>query len=835
MKHLSGWILLLITNLLTLSLASSPHIAFKQFKYSGEDTTAKSALISGYYRNPVFAGFHPDPSVCRVGKDYYLVNSTFEYFPGLPIFHSTDLVNWEQVGHVIHRPEQLNYKGRQVSNGLFAPAINYHDGKFYVVCTMRAWIVNNSAPEDRPLYDGHRAIWIQEFDHKAKKMAGPRKVLVNGGVDISKKPVWIEGPHIYKRKDWYYLCCAEGGTSTNHSQVILRSKKVDGPYVPWDKNPILTQRDLNGNVPGAVTSTGHADLEIGPDGNWWAVFLAVRPYEGGFSPMGRETFLLPVTWTEDDWPVILPAGQRVPLVEKSPGGAVVQPSQSTPLNGSFTWHDNFDEKDLSLEWIMLREPDKQWWKVNPKAGKLELLPRSEKLYGTGNPSYLGRRVRHADYTATLTVEVPKEEGLSAGLALFMTERYHYFLGVRRSNDNVGVYLECVKGGQVDQIAAADLPPVDEIDLRIETQKDRCAFLYRPKGGDWQTLVKNADAKMISSSVPDGMFLGTTVGPHVRIDDESFTSGAEIKSEFQLTGNPIFRDCFTADPAPLVVGDTLYVYVGHDEAHGNQMFNITEWLCYSTEDMKTWTAHGSAMKPTDFEWAVSDAWASQVIEKDGMFYFYTTVQHGPPHVGKAIGVAISDSPTGPFVDARGTALVTDETTPSSRPWNDIDPTVFIDDNGTAYMAWGNPYLYFAKLKSNMIEIDGKIEQIELPNYTEGPWLHKRGDMYYLTYAAFAHQGMWEKICYATAPKITGPWIYQGILTDQTKNSYTIHPGIVEFKDQWYLFYHNADLVLNGESGAIGRRSVCVEYLYYNGDGTMQLVKQTKEGISIPPKN
>jgi xylan 1,4-beta-xylosidase len=135
-------------------------------------------------------------------------------------------------------------------------------------------------------------------------MIGPRKVLVNGGVDISKKPIWIEGPHIYKVNGWYYLNCAEGGTGPQHSQVILRSKNVDGPYTPWEKNPILTQRDLSADVPDASTCTGHADLVIGPDNNWWAVFLAVRPYQGRFSPMGRETYLLPVKWTEDGWPVI---------------------------------------------------------------------------------------------------------------------------------------------------------------------------------------------------------------------------------------------------------------------------------------------------------------------------------------------------------------------------------------------------------------------------------------------------------------------------------------------------------------------------------------------------
>ena len=305
--------------------------------------------------------------------------------------------------------------------------------------------------------------------------------------------------------------------------------------------------------------------------------------------------------------------------------------------------------------------------------------------------------------------------------------------------------------------------------------------------------------------------------------------AEPKS-FQLEGNPIFRDAFTADPAPLVVGDTLYVYVGHDEAHGNEMYTITEWLCYSTKDMKTWTSHGSVLKPTDFKWAVADAWASQVVEKDGKFYYYTTVQHGAPHNCKAIGVAVADSPTGPFVDALGKALVIDSDTPGGG-WNDIDPTVLIDDDGTAWMSWGNGSCFLAKLKPNMIEIDGDIQQIRLERYIEGPWLHKRGDLYYLTYAGFS--GGSENIRYGTASEITGPWTYQGELTGNAKNSFTIHPGIVEFKGQWYLFYHNATLTLNGESGATGRRSVCVDYLYYNADGTMKPVTQTLESVTVPP--
>lgn len=307
--------------------------------------------------------------------------------------------------------------------------------------------------------------------------------------------------------------------------------------------------------------------------------------------------------------------------------------------------------------------------------------------------------------------------------------------------------------------------------------------------------------------------------------------------FKNTGNPLIKDKFTADPAPLVYDGRLYLYVGHDEyyegqdsASGGKEFNITEWLCYSTDDMQTWTDHGSVLKPTDFEWGVGEAWASQVIERDGKFYYYTTVQAGEPYNSKAIGIAVGDSPTGPFKDAIGKPLVTDDMTSNGARgwWNDIDPTAFIDDNGEAWLSWGNGTCFLAKLKPNLIEIDGEIEVIEVPRFVEGPWLHKHNDIYYLTYASIG-KGR-ETIAYATAPSMKGPWTPQGELTGMAENSFTIHPGIIEFKGQWYLFYHNAVLSIDGHAGAIGRRSVCVDKLYYNSDGTMQFVEQTKEGVA-----
>jgi alpha-N-arabinofuranosidase len=552
--HLAA-IVLTLSTATTVPLRAEPvPVAFDWFEYSG--TNAFEAKTGpGEYQNPILTGFYPDPSACRVGDDFYLINSTFAYFPGIPIFHSRDLVNWKHVGHVIHRPDQLRYDRVGVSGGIFAPAITHHKDTFYVVCTQvggngnfvvtatnaagpwsdptelrfegidpslffdddgRAWMVNNGAPEGQPLYNGHRAIWIQEFDHAARKMVGPRKVIVNGGIDLSKKPIWIEGPHIYKRDGWYYLCCAEGGTGPQHSQVILRSKNVDGPYTPWEKNPILTQRDLSPNAPEAVTCTGHADLVIGPDNNWWAVFLGVRPYQGRFSPMGRETFLLPVKWTDDGWPTILPPGQRVPMVGKTPRGVSVKPSEVLPLNGNFNWRDDFKETSLSPAWIMLRAPKETWWKLD--GGKLKLTPRADVLSSRVNPSFLGRRVQHARFTASTSVEVPSVPNVSAGLAVFQGERHHYFAGVRRDTNSVSLYLERFKGRGADRevVRTVNLSDVKNVKLRVTGNDAKCAFEYARDNGSWETLASDQDATLLTTDVAGG-FVGATVGPHARVE------------------------------------------------------------------------------------------------------------------------------------------------------------------------------------------------------------------------------------------------------------------------------------------------------------------------------
>ena len=288
-------------------------------------------------------------------------------------------------------------------------------------------------------------------------------------------------------------------------------------------------------------------------------------------------------------------------------------------------------------------------------------------------------------------------------------------------------------------------------------------------------------------------------------------------------NPVIKDKYTGDPAALVYKDKVYLYAGHDEAPNDfNFYKMNEWLVYSSSDMVNWQEHPVPLKVTDFAWAKSDAWAAQVIERNGKFYWYVTVEHGTIP-GKSIGVAVSDSPTGPFKDALGKAIITnDMTTKTSISWDDIDPTVIIDNDGQAYLFWGNTVCYYAKLKANMVELDGPIQTVTLPNFTEAPWIHKKNDWYYLSYA----YQFPEKIAYAMSKSINGPWEYKGILNEIAGNSNTNHQSIIAFKGKDYFIYHNGATQPNGGSF---RRSVCIDRLYYNEDGTLKRVIMTTEGI------
>ncbi|MBD1428664.1 family 43 glycosylhydrolase [Sphingobacterium litopenaei] len=290
--------------------------------------------------------------------------------------------------------------------------------------------------------------------------------------------------------------------------------------------------------------------------------------------------------------------------------------------------------------------------------------------------------------------------------------------------------------------------------------------------------------------------------------------------FKSKGNPIIQHHYTADPAALVQGDTLWMYVGHDFAGGQRGYVMKDWLVYSTTDMKTWTEYPVPLKIEDFTWAKSgDAFAGHVAERNGKYYWYISTNW------TGIGVAVADRPEGPFKDALGKPLLTNKDCfASTHSWACIDPAIFIDDDGTPWIFWGNRECYFAKLKDNMIEIDGEIKQVNFDgfSFTEAPWIHKYKGKYYLTYATEFP----EKIAYAMADNIQGPYEYKGILNEIAGNSNTNHQSVVEYKGKWYFLYHNGGIQTDGGSYS---RSVCVDLLEYNDDGTIKRINMTTEGI------
>jgi xylan 1,4-beta-xylosidase len=540
--------------IMALALVTSPAVAgdaiFSHFSYSGRDPVDTVIPVKrGQYRNPVLPGFHPDPSIVRVGVDYFLVNSSFAFYPGLPVFHSRDLTNWTQIGNAIDRPGMLDFTGLGVARAVFAPTIRYHDGVFYIINTCiecgfnfiisaknpagpwsdplflkpidgidpdlffdddgRAWITNNGPPVGTPLYDGHRAIWIQEFDLKAKTMIGQRDVIVNGGVQIADKPIWTEGPHIFKRDGWYYLIAAEGGTAGGHSETVFRSRLVTGPYVPGPVNPILTQRDLDHKRPFPVYATGHADFVQTPKGDWWAVFLGTRPYEANLTSMGRETFLLPVTWPKGGWPVILRKGKIVPQAMRRP---------SLPNAKSVTrydWRDDFTAPALSPDWLMLRTPKEHWYQLAPH--RLTVTVRPASLSGTGNPSFLAQRQRHSDATVTTAMRyAPDKVGDRAGLAVFADEQHHYFFGLSQTETGPMIVVMLRNGkddpesGKVIAVTPYPVSPDVQLHLRVSTHGATLDFAYATGDGPEHSIVTNADGRMLASE-RSNQFTGVVIG------------------------------------------------------------------------------------------------------------------------------------------------------------------------------------------------------------------------------------------------------------------------------------------------------------------------------------
>jgi alpha-N-arabinofuranosidase len=523
------------------------------FEYSGDDSPHRQAVDRNtHYTNPIIAGFYPDPSIEKVRDRYYLVNSSFSYFPGIPVFESDDLVNWRQVGNVIDRVDQLDFGTLGISRGIFAPAISFHDDRFYLISTCvdcggtfvvtadqasgpwskptfldgvqgidpsiffdddgRAYIVYNGEPQEPPRYDGHRALWAQEFDHRNLRLVGKSRVVIDGGARPEENPIWIEGPHFFRRNGQLYLIAAEGGTAENHSEVVFKADTPFGPFVAYPGNPILTQRHLDEGRPDPIVATGHADFVIAPEGDWWAVFLGTRPYAGGFHNTGRETFLAPVQW-KNDWPVITEGDETIPAIAVRPSTGATGHTASQPTSGNFRLREEFDESGISLDWVRPRQLAFSDY-ASIEDGALWLSARSDSLGGFGRPSFIARRQQHQNATATARLNLEKlDESGFGGIAAFQNDEFFYLLAVSKSAGKDSLELRRRNGGgslNGDVIASTPLETIDFIDLRIEAAASVYRFYYRINGENWTRIGKDEDGTILSTQRSGG-FVGAMFG------------------------------------------------------------------------------------------------------------------------------------------------------------------------------------------------------------------------------------------------------------------------------------------------------------------------------------
>jgi alpha-N-arabinofuranosidase len=523
--------------------------AFDWFSYEAKDVVYKDISKSDdEYLNPVLAGFYPDPTICQANGKFYLVNSSFCYFPGLPIFESSDLIHWKQIRNIINRTEQANFGNSRLSGGLYAPTLRFHNGIFYVICTNvsgvgnfivtakdpagawsnpialpqvngidpdiffdndgKVYITHNGPPPNNiSLHDGHRAIYMLEYDLEKQKTTTEPKLVINGGTDMSKKPVWIEGPHVIKKDDFYYMICAQGGTGYNHSEVVFRSKNIYGPYESYDKNPILTQSHLDQNRKNQITTTGHADFVALPNGEWWAVFLGCRPYGNDLYNTGRETFMMPVEW-KNNWPEIVGGNKAIPFKNKRPD-LPLSKEKTEPTSGNFISKDDFNGDKLDLKWNFIRTPSEKWYAL--KNGKLYIKPRKESIHTETNFSFIGRRQQHLNFETSVKLEYnPKDTLATAGLVAFQNEKFYLLVGKRLNKAlKVEVYLEKANKGKVEIVAKKELSNSEkELFLKIEGKGQFYDFYFKTNSKtNWILLAKDVDGKILSTKEAGG-FVGT---------------------------------------------------------------------------------------------------------------------------------------------------------------------------------------------------------------------------------------------------------------------------------------------------------------------------------------
>lgn len=533
-------------------------------------------MLHTSYQNPILPGFHPDPSICRVGEDYYLVNSTFSYFPGVPIFHSKDLIHWTQIGNVLDRLEQLDLTDAEHSGGIFAPTIRYYAGTFYMITTNIGhggnFIVTASNPagpwskpyfledadgidpslffdEDGRCYYcgtkdkreggafwGDNEIYIQELDLESMRLIGPNYAAWHGAL---KNCEWQEGPHIYKKDGFYYLMIAEGGTGLNHAVTIARSKSLFTPFEGCIRNPILTHRHLGKQYP--IINTGHADLVDTPDGNWFMVLLASRPCDG-YCNLGRETFLVPVTW-EDGWPVI---NYGIGLVEeistmRSLHESLIQYNNYNCLTDhnrkneitaiaapSHSLLEQFESDHLPPYFMYLRNPIKENYRFDKNHSHLRLYSSHNKMVDKKSPTAVF--IRQTDFSYVLETKLTpffNQISTEAGIVLLQSNLYHYRFFITKDKFMSNLYtlkiVQCIQGEESTLLdkegisllcTQGDEEHPSHLFLKVMQKRQHLSFAYSLDGLNYHTLIQEVDASILSTEKASG-FVGTCLGIYIQ--------------------------------------------------------------------------------------------------------------------------------------------------------------------------------------------------------------------------------------------------------------------------------------------------------------------------------
>ncbi len=489
------------------------------------------------YRNPVIPGFHPDPSVVRVGDWFYLVNSSFEMFPGVPIHRSRDLVHWEPLGYVLTRDSQLPLAKAGPSRGIFAPTLRHHDGTFYMVTTNISGGGNFLVTAQDPRGPWSEPIWIRGqggidpslfFDDDGKvyltSTGGPPDGPSESGIwqseiDVTTgtsrtapRLIWKgtggrypEGPHLYRKEGRYYLFISEGGTEYGHMVTVARSASPWGPFEACPRNPILTHRNTQLDQP--IQGTGHSDLVQDAAGNWWMVFLAFRPVGGWYwHHLGRETFLAPVRWDGQGWPVVN-EGLTIAQQMRLPANVRGLPEQTFPVPGI---RDDFDSA-LGPAWNCLRNPVRDNYSTTTRAGWLTLRGTAITMADEASPTFVGRR--QEDLRARLATRidfVPARDGEEAGLVLYREPHHRYEFGVRRVKGRREVFVRQTIGKRVSVVTAtAPAPGRGPVVLQIDAEPEEYTLSWGVQPDHLQRL-DAAVTRYLSTEVAAG-FIGTYVG------------------------------------------------------------------------------------------------------------------------------------------------------------------------------------------------------------------------------------------------------------------------------------------------------------------------------------